>query len=136
MIKIKDLEKLNKVIENVPKAFSITVQLKILKNLPIISQELQIYTKLKSNIYTEDYLKYHGIRSKLSENDRKEIIELDQEYSKTISEQEIRIKEFEEYSKEDFQKSSDLIYINIDDLPDDLSQFDEEFLEGLFLITK
>jgi hypothetical protein len=136
MIKIKDLEKLNKVIENVPKAFSITVQLKILKNLPIISQEFQIYTKLKSNIYTEDYLKYHGLRSKLSENDRKEIIELDQEYSKTISEQEIRIKEFEEYSKEDFQKSSDLIYINIDDLPDDLSQFDEEFLEGLFLITK
>lgn len=136
MIKIKDLEKLNKVIENVPKAFSITVQLKILKNLPIISQEFQIYTKLKSNIYTEDYLKYHGLRSKLSENDRKEIIELDQEYSKTISEQEIRIKEFEEYSKEDFQKSSDLIYINIDDLPDDLSQFEEEFLEGLFLITK
>lgn len=136
MIKIKDLEKLNKVIENVPKAFSITLQLKILRSLPIISQELQIYTKLKSNIYTEDYLKYHGLRSKLSDNDRKEILELDQEYSQTISEQEIRIKEFEEYTKEDFQKSSELIYINIDDLPDDLSQFEEEFLEGLFLITK
>lgn len=135
-MKIKDLEKLNKVIENVPKTFSIPLQLKILKNLPIISQELQIYTKLKSNIYTEDYLKYHGLRSKLSDNDRKEILELDQEYSQTISEQEIRIREFEEYAKEDFQKSSELIYINIDELPDDLSQFEEEFLEGLFLITK
>lgn len=135
-MKIKDLEKLNKTIESIPKEFSISVQLKILKNLPIISLELQIFQKLKGNLYIEDFLKYHEIRSKLSEDNRVEILELDQKYSQTISKQEIRVKEFEEYARQEFEKSSELNYINIDDLPDDLSKFDEEFLEGLFLITK
>ena len=35
----------------------------------------------------------------------------------------------------DYEKSSELTYINIDELPEDINELDAEFLEGLFLIT-
>lgn len=35
----------------------------------------------------------------------------------------------------DYEKSSELSYINIDELPENINELDAEFLEGLFLIT-
>lgn len=35
----------------------------------------------------------------------------------------------------EYEKSSELTYINIDELPDNINELDVEFLEGLFLIT-
>jgi len=40
-----------------------------------------------------------------------------------------------EYMNREYQKSSELLFINIDELPDDVNELDADFLEGLFLIT-
>jgi len=43
--------------------------------------------------------------------------------------------ELNEYMNRDYEKSSELLFINIVELPDDINELDAEFLEGLFLIT-
>jgi archaellum component FlaC len=40
-----------------------------------------------------------------------------------------------EYFLREYEKSSELHFINIDELPDDINELESEFLEGLFLIT-
>ena len=40
-----------------------------------------------------------------------------------------------EVMERSYEKSSELLFINIEELPDDINELDGDFLEGLFLIT-
>ena len=115
--------------EKVPKSFSISIQEKLLRNRSIVSKEFEIFSKLKSNLYTDDYVKFSQEYTN-SEN-KSEIIN---KFSETINVQKMRTEEFEKYLNKEF--SEELVYINIEELPDDISILDSEVLETILLVTK
>ncbi len=96
-MKLKDLEKIYKMSENIPKNFSLKVKEKILRNKFLIRSELEFLQEL--------------IKSSEPSN------------------------ELNEYFNREYSKSSEILFINIVELPDDINELDAEFLEGLFLIT-
>ncbi len=96
-MKLKDLEKIYKMSENIPKNFSLKVKEKILRNKFLIRSELEFLQEL--------------IKSSEPSN------------------------ELNEYFNREYSKSSEILFINIVELPDDMNELDAEFLEGLFLIT-
>lgn len=128
-MKIKDIEKIYTLFEKVPKSFSISIQEKLLRNRSIVSKEFEIFSKLKSNLYTDDYVKFSQEYTN-SEN-KSEIIN---KFSETINVQKMRTEEFEKYLNKEF--SEELVYINIEELPDDISILDSEVLETILLVTK
>ncbi len=96
-MKLKDLEKIYKMSENIPKNFSLQIKEKILRNKFLIRSELEFLQEL----------------IKVSPQDS----------------------ELNEYMNKEYSKSSEILFINIVELPDDINELDAEFLEGLFLIT-
>lgn len=95
-MKLKELEKIYKISEKIPKNFSLQVKEKILRNKFLIRSELEFLQELNKILETSELIEY-----------------MDREYV----------------------KSSEINFINIEELPDDINELDVDFLEGLFLIT-
>jgi len=128
-VKLKQIEKIYTLFEKIPKSFSISIQAKILQNKKIVESEFQIIEELKKNLYAEDYVKFSQEYN--SSENKSEVIS---KFSEAIQTQEKRNKEFEEHLSKIF--SGNLVYINISELPDDITELDKETLETIFLITK
>lgn len=138
-----EIETLYKIFEKIPESFSIKLRIQILKNKSLIESEYVLIEDLKKNLYTKKYIEYsEKIKSLESEYKEHKIDNvkllsgvslIESEYSSDIKLQKIRLDEYKEYVEQEF--SGNLIFINIDELPDDINELDAEFLEGLFLIT-
>ena len=138
-----EIETLYKIFEKIPESFSIKLRIQILKNKSLIESEYVLIEDLKKNLYTKKYIEYsEKIKSLESEYKEHKIDNvkllsgvslIESEYSSDIKLQKIRLGEYKEYVEQEF--SGNLIFINIDELPDDINELDAEFLEGLFLIT-
>lgn len=142
-MKIFQLETLYKIFDKIPENFSIKLRIQILKNKSIIESEYSLVEDLKKNLYTKKYIEYTE-KIKTLETEYKEhkidndkllsdISLLESEYSLDIKTQKERLEDYKEYVAQEY--SGELIFINIDELPDDINELDAEFLEGLFLIT-
>ena len=128
-MKLKQIEKIYTLFEKLPKNFSISLQSKILQNKKIVEHDFQIIEELRKTLYIEDYVKFSQEYN--SSENKAEVVS---KFSETIKEQEKRSKEFEEYLSKPFFEN--LVYINIIELPDNITDLDPEVLETIFLITK
>jgi hypothetical protein len=142
-VKNYELEILHKIFDKIPETFSIKLRAKILKNKFLIESEYNLIEELKKTAYTKRYIEYSE-KVKSLQTERKEnkisseefvsgMNSVDSEFSEDIKFQKNRLDEYKEYV--DLEFSGNLIFINIDELPDDINELDAEFLEGLFLIT-
>jgi hypothetical protein len=133
-MKKSDVEIVYNIFEKIPKTFSISLQIQILKNKKILESEFSLISQIKKNLYLEEFVEYITKLREL-ESGKLSIDSLNIEYEDYINIQRIRIAEYEKYLREDFEDADKLFFINIEDLPDDLENIDKDFLEGLFLIT-